>query len=147
MRSPRLAALAAALALAACTPAPAPQPEGRYMVGEPYSLGGIWSYPKEEFGRSETGLAAVLADRRAGRRTANGEIFDPGLLVGAHRTLQLPAIVNVWNLENGLELQVRVNDRGPAQPGRVIGLSPRAATLLGIAAGGTAQVRLTVEDA
>jgi peptidoglycan lytic transglycosylase len=59
----------------------------------------------------------------------------------------LPAIVNVWNLENGLELQVRVNDRGPAQPGRVIGLSPRAATLLGIAAGGTAQVRLTVEDA
>jgi rare lipoprotein A len=116
------------------------------MLGEPYSLGGVWSYPKEEFGRSETGLAAVLADRRAGRRTANGEIFDPGLLIGAHRTLQLPAIVTVWNLETGREIRVRLNDRGPAQAGRVIGLSARAATLLGIPSGGTAPVRVTVVD-
>ncbi|MFC7474983.1 septal ring lytic transglycosylase RlpA family protein [Dankookia sp. GCM10030260] len=147
MRRLRRAVLAGGLALAACTPAPAPQPDGRYMLGEPYSLGGLWSYPKEEFGRIETGLAAVLPDARAGRRTANGEIFDPARLVGAHRTLQLPAIVTVLNLENGRELQVRVNDRGPVQPGRVIGLSARAAALLGIPGGGTAQVRVTVDDA
>lgn len=143
----RRVALGASLFLAACIPAPAPKPEARYMLGEPYSLGGLWSYPKEEFGRTETGLAAVLPDRHAGRRTANGEIFDPALLMGAHRTLQLPAIVTVWNLETGLELQVRVNDRGPTLPGRVIGLSARAASLLGIPASGTAQVRVTVEDA
>jgi rare lipoprotein A len=143
----RRAALLAGLALAACTQAPAPRPEARYMLGEPYSLGGLWSYPKEEFGRTETGLAAMLPDRRAGRRTANGEIFDPARLMGAHRTLQLPAIVTVWNLETGLELKVRVNDRGPPQPSRVIGLSARAAQLLGMSAGGTAQVRVTVEDA
>jgi rare lipoprotein A len=142
----RRAALLAALVLSACTPAPAPKPDARYMLGEPYSLGGLWSYPKEEFGRTETGLAAVLPDKRAGRRTANGEVFDPGLLMGAHRTLQLPAIVTVWNLETGLEIKLRVNDRGPPPPGRVIGLSARAATLLGIPAGGTAQVWLTVED-
>ncbi|MDO9708630.1 septal ring lytic transglycosylase RlpA family protein [Paracraurococcus lichenis] len=143
----RLAALGLALALAACERAPAPKPDARYMLGEPYSLRGLWSYPKEEFGRVETGLAAVLPDRRAGRRTANGEIFDPDRLVGAHRTLQLPAIVTVWNLETGRELRLRVNDRGPAQPGRVIGLSARAAALLGIPPGGAAQVRVAVEDA
>ncbi|MBK1661294.1 septal ring lytic transglycosylase RlpA family protein, partial [Paracraurococcus ruber] len=135
------------LALAACQPAPPPQGSPRYMLGEPYSLGGLWSYPKEEFGRVESGLAAVLPDRRAGRRTTNGEIFDPDRLMGAHRTLQLPAIVSVWNLETGREVRLRVNDRGPAQPGRVIGLSSRAAALLGIPAGGTAQVRVSVEDA
>ena len=43
--------------------APAPKPDARYMLGEPYSLGGLWSYPKEEFGRTETGFAAVLPDR------------------------------------------------------------------------------------
>ncbi|TDH60891.1 SPOR domain-containing protein [Dankookia rubra] len=140
------AALALALVLAACTQAPGPQPDARYMLGEPYSLGGLWSYPKEEFGRIETGLAAVLPDARAGRRTANGEIFDPGRLMAAHRTLQLPAIVTVRNLETGLELKIRVNDRGPTQPGRVIGLTARAARLLGIPVGGTAQVRVSVED-
>lgn len=145
MRLPLL--LAAGLALASCQQPPAPKPDARYMLGEPYSLGGLWSYPKEEFGRIETGLATVLPDRRAGRRTTNGETFDPDRLVGAHRTLQLPAIVTVWNLETGREIQVRLNDRGPAQPGRVIGLSARAAALLGIPPGGTAQVRVSVEDA
>lgn len=140
-------ALGAGLALAGCTAPPLPRPDPHYVIGEPYSLGGLWSYPKEEFGRSETGLAAVLPDRRPGRRTANGEIFDPRQLMGAHRTLQLPAIVAVRNLETGLELRLRVNDRGPEQPGRVIGLSARAAALLGIAPDGTAQVELRVEDA
>jgi rare lipoprotein A len=140
------AGLALGLSLAGCMPPPAPKPDARYMLGEPYSLGGLWSYPREEFGRTETGLATVLPDQRAGRRTANGEVFDPGLLLGAHRTLQLPAIVAVWNLETGRELRVRVNDRGPVQPGRVIGLSARAAALLGVPPGGTAQVRVTVED-
>jgi rare lipoprotein A len=143
----RRAALGAGLLLAACTPQPAPRPEARYVIGEPYSLGGVWSYPKEEFGRSETGLAAMLPDRRPGRRTANGEIVDPRRLIGAHRTLQLPAIVAVTNLENGRTLRLRVNDRGPEQAGRVIGLSARAAELLGIPPGGTAQVLLRVEDA
>ncbi|TCZ66791.1 RlpA-like double-psi beta-barrel domain-containing protein [Roseicella aquatilis] len=145
---PGLAALAllGLAALGGCQGKPLPPSAARYMVGEPYSLGGVWSYPKEEFGRSETGLAAVLPDRRAGRRTTDGEIFDPVRLMGAHRTLQLPAIATVLNLENGREIRVRLNDRGPAQPGRVVGLSARAGTLLGIPAGGTAQVRVTVED-
>lgn len=140
------AALALALLTMGCVrQAAPPTPTGRYMLGEPYEMGGVWSYPREDFGLEESGIAAVLPRGRAGQRTANGEVYEPDRLIGAHRTLQLPAIVSVWNLENGREIRVRVNDRGPAAPGRVIGLSPRAAQLLGMAPDGAAQVRIRVE--
>ncbi|WP_137176845.1 septal ring lytic transglycosylase RlpA family protein [Roseomonas sp. AR75] len=135
-------ALALLAGLAGCAPAPTPQP--RYMVGTPYELGGVWSYPREDFGLVQTGLASVIADPRAGRRTANGEIYDPAALTAAHRTLQLPAILRVTNLQTGLETEVRVNDRGPPDPGRVVGLSRRAAELLGLRPGQVAQVRIAV---
>lgn len=134
-------------ALLGCSRPPAPVPMPRYVVGEPYMLGGVWSYPREDFSLVETGVAEVLADGRAGRRTANGEVWDGGALLAVHRTLQLPAIVTVTNLENGRAVRVRVNDRGPARAGRVIGLSGRAGALLGVPAGGAARVALAVEAA
>ncbi|MCO6416253.1 SPOR domain-containing protein [Siccirubricoccus sp. KC 17139] len=140
-----LAALAG-LALAGCERRP-PPPPSRYVVGEPYSLGGVWSYPREDFALVETGFATRLPDRRAGRLTASNEIFDPDQLMGAHRTLQLPAILLVRNLANGRELRVRVNDRGPAQPGRILGLSARAAGLLGLTGEGAIPVRIAVDEA
>ncbi len=138
-----LAALAALAGCARTPPAAAPQP--RYTVGEPYQMGGVWSYPREEFGLVQTGLSAVAADARAGRRTANGEIHDPSALTAAHRTLQMPAVVRVTNLETGLELDLRVNDRGPANAGRVLELSRRAAELLGIQPNAPAQLRIAVQ--
>ncbi|WP_235907541.1 septal ring lytic transglycosylase RlpA family protein [Siccirubricoccus phaeus] len=116
-------------------------------MGEPYSLGGAWSYPREDFTLVETGYAVRLPDRRAGRRTASNEIFDPDQLMGAHRTLQLPVILRVRNLANGREIRVRVNDRGPMQPGRILGLSARAAALLGLAGEGAIPVRIAVDEA
>lgn len=139
----RAAVLAFAL-LAACAPAPAPE-QGRFVVGEPYQMGGTWSYPREDYALAESGLAVVLPDTRRGRRTANGEIHDPAALVAAHRTLQLPAVVLVWNLESGREVRVRVHDRGPEAPGRVIGLSRRAAELLGVRPNEPAKVRIAVD--
>ncbi|WP_245870064.1 septal ring lytic transglycosylase RlpA family protein [Teichococcus rhizosphaerae] len=143
--------LAAALPLlvSACVRPPPPgsgaAAQPRYVVGEPYAMGGVWSYPREDFTLRETGLAVVAADRAAGRRTANGEIHDPALATAAHRTLQLPTILRVANLETGREILLRVNDRGPARAGRVLELSRRAAALLGVAEGGTAQLALSVE--
>ncbi len=141
--------------LAGCRPAPPPLPASRYLIGQPHALAGVWSYPREDFFGAETGIATVLPDREAGRRTANGEVFDPTRLLAPHRTLQLPAILTVRNLETGREIRVRVNDRGPAHPGRIIGLSRRAAELLGIAEPGApqdgarppgaAQVRIAVD--
>lgn len=136
------------LATACAPPRPqaVPQKPGRYMVGQPYQLGGTWSYPREDFSLRDTGLAAVISDRRGGRETANGEAYDPLLLTAAHRSLQLPAILVVTNLENGLELRVRVNDRGPEQPGRLLALSARAATLLRIPPEGGTQIAIAVDS-
>jgi rare lipoprotein A len=120
-------------------------PPARFVVGEPYRLGGAWSYPREDFSGVETGLATRHAVPGWNARTANGEAWSDGRVLAAHRTLQLPAVVAVTNLENGRTLLVRVNDRGPASPGRVIGLSERAMALLGIPAGQTAQVRVAVD--
>lgn len=127
--------------VAGCVP---PPPAPRYVVGEPYVMGGVWSYPREDFSLAETGLATVARDARAGRRMANGEVHDPARASAAHRTLQLPAALRVTNLENGRTLLLRVNDRGPADAGRVLELSRRAADLLGVVPGGTAQVRIAV---
>jgi rare lipoprotein A len=136
----RYPTLLLALALSACGGPPA-----RYLVGDAYRMGGVWSYPREDFALVETGLAARHAGPGWGERTANGESWTGSRALAAHRTLQLPAAVTVTNLENGRSLTLRVNERGPMNPGRVIGLSDRAADLLGVPAGGAAQVRIAVD--
>jgi rare lipoprotein A len=141
----RVSFVAAALFFAACAPPPLPSAGARFVVGDPYSMGGVWSYPREDYALAESGLAVVLPDTARGRRTANGEVHDPAALVAAHRTVQLPAVLLVWNLDTGREIRVRVNDRGPAEPGRVIGLSRRAAALLGVVLGEPARVRIAVD--
>ena len=137
----RWAILAAALlAIAGCA-----QPAPRYVVGDPYRMGGIWSYPKEDYALSETGLAEVLPTPVLGGLTANGEALTAQGLTAAHRSLQLPAIIRVTNLENGRSLLLRVNDRGPETPGRILGVSPRAGTLLGMTPGRATQITLVVD--
>ena len=74
-------------------------------------------------------------------------LFDPAALSAAHRTLQLPALALVTNLETGRAVLVRLNDRGPADPGRLIAVSPRAAALLGADAAAPFQVRVQVMEA
>lgn len=131
---------AALLAFAGCA-----QPEPRYVVGDPYRLGGVWSYPKEDFTLTETGLAEVLPAPLLSGQTANGEILSAHGLTAAHRSLQLPAIIRVTNLENGRSMLLRVNDRGPEKRGRILGVSPRAAVLLGMVPGQASRIALEVD--
>lgn len=123
----------AVLGLAACHRAepPLPPADPHYVVGAPYQVDGVWQYPREAFAYRETGLAVADPDQTP-YVTADGEHYDPQSLTGRHATLQLPAIVTVRNLENGRELTLRVNDRGPEARGRLIGVTPRVAALLGI---------------
>ena len=116
-----------------------------YVLGAPYEAGGHWYYPAESYSLVATGIASVAQDDEAGL-TADGELRDPGALTAAMQTIQLPAIVQVTNLENGRQIRVRVNDRGPASPGRIIAISPRAALLLQIPAGGAARVRVAADE-
>ncbi len=118
--------------------------EGRgvYKVGQPYQIDGVWYYPHEDQFYDETGIASWYGPDFHGKNTANGELYDMDTLTAAHRTLPLPVIVRVTNLENGRSLLVRVNDRGPYARGRIIDLSRRAAQLLGVYQNGTARVRV-----
>ena len=76
--------------------------------------------------------------------TADGEAFDQTALAAAHQTLQLPAIARLTNLENGRQVVVRINDRGPATPHRLIEVTRRTASLLRFADDNAVRVRLEV---
>lgn len=119
--------------LAAChKPAPPlPSAHIHYEVGAAYNQDGVWRYPRQEFAWRESGLAVVDADTSP-HITADGEIYDPKAMTGSHPTLQLPVQVTVRNLDNGRQIEVRLNDRGPKQRGRLISLTPQAAAALGM---------------
>jgi rare lipoprotein A len=121
-----------------------PGGKGIYKVGTPYQIDGAWYYPAEDFKYDETGIASWYGEQFHAKDTANGETFDLNELTAAHRTLPMPSIVEVTNLENGRVLQLRVNDRGPFARGRILDVSRRAAQLLGFDQTGTAKVRVRI---
>lgn len=121
-----------------------PTSQGLYKVGKPYKVEGRWYEPEENYHLVETGIASWYGSEFHGRSTANGERFDKSELTAAHRTLQMPSLVRVTNLENGRSIVVRVNDRGPFKRNRVIDLTERGAELLGFKAQGMARVKLEV---
>ena len=116
----------------------------RYKVGDPYQVAGVWYYPERNLKYDETGVGSWYGDEFAGRLTANGEIFDPNKVSAAHKTLPMPSVVRVTNLDNGKSLVVRVNDRGPFVSGRIIDLSREAARLIGYKDNGIARVRVQI---
>jgi peptidoglycan lytic transglycosylase len=138
--------LAAALALSACVSAPNPLPRAsaERVPGtmRPYQVGGHWYYPAKQPHYNEVGYASWYGDGYGCRVTADGEAMDPHALTAAHKTLPLPSMVEVTNLETGKTIKVRVNDRGPFVAGRIIDLSHAAAEKLGLFGHGTAKVRV-----
>jgi rare lipoprotein A len=90
----------------------------------------------------ETGMASWYGARHHGKRTASGEIFNQEKFTAAHRTLPWGSVVKVTNLANGKSVEVRINDRGPFEKGRIIDLSRAAARVLGMVASGVTLVRV-----
>lgn len=122
---------------------PAPgSTKGLRGTEKPYEIKGIWYYPKADPDYDEKGVGSWYGEQFHNRRTANGEIFDMDLPSAAHKTLPLPSIVEVTNLDNGRKMRVRVNDRGPFVGDRVIDLSKAAAEQLGYGRAGIAHVRV-----
>lgn len=120
----------------------ASQQRGMYKVGNPYKIDGVTYVPKESFNHVETGVASWYGPGFHGKSTANGERYDQRDRTAAHRTLQMPAIVRVTNVDNGMSTVVRINDRGPFSRNRVIDLSRTAAEELDIVRNGTGRVRI-----
>ena len=77
-----------------------PPNQGSFKVGNPYKISGRTYYPEERYDLVETGIASWYGPQFHGKLTANGETFDMDELTAAHKTLQMPSIVRVTNLEN-----------------------------------------------
>jgi rare lipoprotein A len=90
----------------------------------------------------QEGKASWYGHRFQGHRTASGEAFDLNMLTCAHRTLPIGTLLRVTNLGNKRAIMVRVNDRGPLEPGLILDLSYAAARSLGFNGKGMARVRL-----
>lgn len=117
-----------------------------YKIGTPYEINGVYYYPQEDFRYSEEGVASWYGPGFNKKQTANGEIFNQNDLTAAHRTLPLPSLVKVTNLENGHVMTLVVNDRGPFvnTKNRIIDVSSRAAEILGFKEKGTARVKVEI---
>jgi rare lipoprotein A len=95
-------------------------------------------------GFKQKGIASWYGNKFHGRRTSSGEDYDMYAMTAAHKTLPIPAFVEITNIDNGRKAIVKVNDRGPFHEGRIIDLSYAAATKLGVAQAGTANVTIRV---
>jgi rare lipoprotein A len=96
----------------------------------------------DQHAHPQIGTASWYGARHQGRPTATGEIFDMARLTAAHRTLPLGTHARITNLENGRTVEVVINDRGPALPGRIVDVSAQAASVLGMRARGLARVAI-----
>jgi rare lipoprotein A len=126
-----------------------PQPEPRSRYGNPASYvvhGQRYHVLETAAGYVEQGIASWYGTKFHGRRTSSGEPYDMYAMTAAHKTLPLPTYARVTNLRNGQAVVVKINDRGPFHPNRIIDLSYAAATRLGIVGEGTGLVEVRALD-
>lgn len=126
-----------------------PRYEERTIAGNktPYKvMGKVYHVLDEPTHYTDTGLASWYGVKFHGNRTSNGEVYDMYGMTAAHATLPIPSYVKVTNLNNQRSIVVRVNDRGPFHPGRIIDLTYTGAFKLGYLDEGTAPVRVEYID-
>jgi rare lipoprotein A len=126
-----------------------PRAELKTQTGNPetYVIDGVtYRVLDTSAGYREEGIASWYGGYFHGRRTSSGDVYDMYLMTAAHKSLPLPTYVRVTNLTNGRSVVLRVNDRGPFVEDRIIDLSFAAASKLGMAAIGTAQVEVVALD-
>ncbi len=122
--------------------APAP----KYYIGSAYKVEDVQYIPVEDMSYNQTGVAGIIPTELNGTKTSNGETFDAGQLVATSKTLPLPTIARVTNLDNGQSVVVRVNNRGPFVNTRIMDLSPAAAQRIGLNGQGKIQVQVMVNE-
>lgn len=118
--------------------APAP----KYYIGNAYKVEDVQYIPVEDLTYNQTGIAGIIPAELNGTKTSNGETFDMNQMVATSKTLPLPTIARVTNLDNGNSVMVRVNNRGPFVNTRIMDLSPAAARKIGM--NGQAKVQVQV---
>lgn len=118
----------------------------KYYIGTAYKVDDVQYIPVEDLTYNQTGIAGVIPTELNGTKTSNGEIFDVNQSVATSKTLPLPTIARVTNLENGQSTVVRVNNRGPFVNTRLMDLSPAAAQKIGLKGQGKIQVQVMMDE-
>ncbi len=122
---------------------PRDEPLSRYGNPVSYAVSGHRYYTlTSRNGYVERGIASWYGTKFHGRRTSSGEAYNLYSMTAAHKTLPLPTYAKVTNLQNGRSIIVKINDRGPFHPNRIIDLSYVAAAKLGILGHGTGLVEV-----
>ena len=122
--------------------APAP----KYYVGSAYKVEDVQYIPVEDLTYNQTGVAGIVPAELNGTKTSNGEVFDINQMVATSKTLPLPTIARVTNLDNGQSVVVRVNNRGPFVNTRIMDLSPAAAAKIGMNGQSKVQVQVLADE-
>ena len=117
-------------------------PAPKYYIGNAYKVEDVQYIPAEDLTYNQTGIAGIVPAELNGTKTSNGETFDITQLAATSKTLPLPTIARVTNLDNGQSVVVRVNNRGPFVNTRIMDLTPAAAARIGL--NGTAKVQIQV---
>lgn len=117
------------------------EPQSYYIIGESYQIKEEWYTPKEDYSYSATGVASWYQGD-PDKLTANGEKYDENALTAMHKTLPIPSIVRITNLDNGNTAIVRVNDRGPYVNNRLMDVSQKAAEQLEMSMTGTTMIKV-----
>ncbi|MDR1360930.1 MAG: septal ring lytic transglycosylase RlpA family protein [Rickettsiales bacterium] len=118
----------------------------KYYLGSPYKVEDIQYTPAEDLYYNQTGIAGIIPAELNGVKTSNGETFDVNQMVATSKTLPLPTIARVTNLDNGSSVVVRVNNRGPFVNTRIMDLSPAAARKIGISGQSKVQVQVLADQ-
>jgi len=127
---------------------PASVTRSKYGNPDSYEVFGKTYYVKDSAENfRQKGIASWYGNKFHGKRTSSGEDYDMYAMTAAHKSLPIPVFVEVTNHDNNRKAIVKVNDRGPFHQGRIIDLSYAAATKLGVAQTGTANVSIRVVTA
>lgn len=118
----------------------------KYFIGSAYQVDGVQYIPAEDMTFNQTGVAGVIPADLDGKKTSNGETFDSNQLLATSKTLPLPTIAQVTNLDNGQSVIVRINNRGPYVNSRLIDLSSAAAAQIGLKGQGKVQVQVLADQ-
>ena len=118
----------------------------KYHIGSAYKVEDVQYIPVEDLTYNQIGVAGIIPAELNGSKTSNGETFDAAQMVATSKTLPLPSIARVTNLDNGQSVVVRVNNRGPFVNTRLMDLSPAAAQKIGLNGQGKVQIQVMVEE-
>ena len=118
----------------------------KYYVGASYKIEDVQYIPSEDLTYNQAGIAGIIPTELNGSKTNDGEIYDSNQLVATSKTLPLPSIAKVTNLENGNSVVVRVNNRGPFVNTRIMDLSTAAAQRIGLTGPTKVQVQILAPE-